>query len=179
MGSAKRFYYRKDNGFTLVELMVTVVVMAILLTVGVPGLGGFLRDRQLNNTVDQLSTIYNFARQEAVHRQSRVLLCELDRAAGTCRNNGRVWSEGALAFIDQNGDNQYQAAIDTLLRVITFQEAAVVDWGRGNILRINKNGTATNGSFTVKVPGASRKGKVIVSLLGRVRIEFTNITTND
>lgn len=170
MGSTKRLCFRKDNGFTLVELMVTVVVMAILLTVGIPGLGGFLRDRQLNNTVDQLSTTYNFARQEAVHRQQIVHLCALNRAAGTCRNNGN-WNEGVLAFIDQNGNNQFQAGADILLRQVNFSDTAAVTWrNNSNNLWLRQNGTVSQfGRFRINMAGLPQV-QLVISAVGRARI---------
>lgn len=60
------------RGFTLLELMVTVAVLAILLTVGIPGFGDLVRNNRVTAQTNQLITAINIARTEAVKRGRNV-----------------------------------------------------------------------------------------------------------
>jgi type IV fimbrial biogenesis protein FimT len=56
------------RGFTLLELMVTVAVLAILLTVGVPSFRDLIQNNRVTTQTNELVTALNFARAEAVKR---------------------------------------------------------------------------------------------------------------
>ena len=72
-----------DQGFTLVELMMTVAVLAILLSVGVPSMGEFVRPRGWSRRPTILSHSFHLARTEAIKRGARVTLCK-SLAGATC-----------------------------------------------------------------------------------------------
>jgi type IV fimbrial biogenesis protein FimT len=103
-------------GFTLLELIVTVAVGAILLTVGVPSMMQFIQNNRLKSeSLALLSDVY-FARSEAVKRKVPVLIChssDPDAATPTC---GGAWDSGWLVFASADGNTTYDAG-DTLLRV--------------------------------------------------------------
>ena len=56
------------RGFTLLELMVTVAVAAILATVAVPGFRDLIQNNRVTTQTNELVTALNFARTEAVKR---------------------------------------------------------------------------------------------------------------
>ena len=60
------------RGFTLIELMVTLAVAAILLAVGVPGLRNILLSNRLATTANDVVVALNLARSEAIKRNTRV-----------------------------------------------------------------------------------------------------------
>ena len=62
-------------GFTLVELMVTVAVAAILVTVAVPAFTSLIRDMRVNTAVNTFLASVHFARSEAARRGVRVAVC--------------------------------------------------------------------------------------------------------
>ncbi len=64
------------NGFTLVELMVTLSIAAILLTMAVPNFIIFLQNSRLASQSNDLATILNYARSEAVKGAQRVTVCQ-------------------------------------------------------------------------------------------------------
>ncbi|WP_019591516.1 GspH/FimT family pseudopilin [Thioalkalivibrio sp. ALE20] len=69
---------RNATGFTLIELMVTIAVAAILLTVAVPGFQSLVQNNRATTAANQLSTAFNFARSEAVTRGVEVSVCPVD-----------------------------------------------------------------------------------------------------
>jgi type IV fimbrial biogenesis protein FimT len=103
----------RQRGFTLIELIITVVIVVILLTVGVPSFQEMMRNNRAATQANEFLTALNFARSEAVKRGRNVSLCpSTDQAS--C--SGTDWSGGWIAFVNPNGD----ATVDTgevILRV--------------------------------------------------------------
>lgn len=105
-----------SKGFTLVELMVTVVVAGILLTVAVPSLVSLYEGQRARSTAATIESTFAFARNQAVAYGSRVSVCPL--SGTTC---GTDWTAGFSVFID-NGTlgsmDTTNGIADTVLRVI-------------------------------------------------------------
>lgn len=92
---------KKHNGFTLIELMVTLIIVGILLTVGVPSLKTFMQGNQLIATAEELRSAINLARSEAIKLNSRVSICESSNGT-SCSATGD-WSNGWIVFVDAFG----------------------------------------------------------------------------
>jgi len=93
----------KQGGFTLVELMFTVIVLAVLLGIGLPNFRDFLRNSRMTAAANDLLTDYNYARSEAVKRRLPVTICKsTDGAACATAVTGSFsrW----IVFLDRNGD---------------------------------------------------------------------------
>lgn len=63
---------KKLKGFTLIELIVTVLIIGIVFAVGVPGLQSLLGNVSLNANADKLVNSLSYARGEAVARSANV-----------------------------------------------------------------------------------------------------------
>jgi type IV fimbrial biogenesis protein FimT len=110
---------RHENGFTIIELMITIAVAALLLTLGVPALQDMVRNNRLVSQTNNLVADVQLARSEAIKRNTQVALCrsnDLD-ATPTCGGSTEDWSTGWLVFADANGNGTYESASDTLLRI--------------------------------------------------------------
>ena len=80
----------RNAGFTLVELMITIAIAAILATVAVPAFQNFvLNNRMTGNANDMIATL-GYVRSEAVKRAADVTLCASDDGA-TCSG---TWTDG-------------------------------------------------------------------------------------
>ena len=101
----------KQGGFTLIELMFTVVVLAVLLAIGVPSFRDFLRNSRMAAQANDLLSAVNLTRSEAVKRRAPVTLCvgATDCAAGD-------FEDGWLVFVDTDQDGAVDAGEDVLRR---------------------------------------------------------------
>jgi len=87
-------------GFTLIELMVTLSVLVILLTIGVAQMSYMVARNSRATEVNTMIGHLNFARAEAIFRASNIVLCPVRSAdPGTCTET--PWSDG-YAVVDPN-----------------------------------------------------------------------------
>jgi type IV fimbrial biogenesis protein FimT len=73
-----------QRGFTLIELMVTMAVLVILITIGVPSFNDLVQNQRVKTAVSELHSSLIFARSEAIKRNAEV----------TITRNGASWSNG-------------------------------------------------------------------------------------
>jgi len=104
---------RTGKGFTLIELMVTVAVAAILLTVGVPSFRDTVENNRLTAAANELVSALNLARSEAIKRGVRVTVCKSADGAG-CTSSGD-WEQGWIVFTDLDGDGAFTDDGDSTL----------------------------------------------------------------
>lgn len=80
-----------DSGFTLIELMVTMAIIAVALQVAVPSLITFQRNAELTTTANNFVALLSNARSEAMVKGISTLVVPAD---------GVAWSSGAISFVD-------------------------------------------------------------------------------
>ena len=103
------------SGFTLVELLVTVAVVAIVVAFGIPSMTEFSKNDRLTTNVNTLIGHLSYARSEAVKRSVQVSLCVSNNsgtAAPSC--TGGNWEDGWIVYIDADGDNSFTAGEEVL-----------------------------------------------------------------
>ncbi|CAG9163583.1 GspH/FimT family pseudopilin [Cupriavidus pinatubonensis] len=77
----------RSTGFTLIELMTTVLIAAILLSAGTPYFSDFIRSQRIRTAASDLASTLVYARSEAVKRNTVVTLSP---AAGGWQNGWTV-----------------------------------------------------------------------------------------
>lgn len=98
----------RQRGFTLVELLVTLAMAAILAMLAAPAIGSFIVKSKMTNTANEFSSSILRARNEAVSRNICVTLCMSSGAAGSapaCTTTGEDWQVGWIAFLNTACDN--------------------------------------------------------------------------
>lgn len=93
--------FQHHSGFTLIETMVTVSVLAILLTIGIPSFADVMRNNQIAAQTNNLVTALNTARSEASKRGMPVAVCaSADATQSTCSASASDWTRGWIVFSD-------------------------------------------------------------------------------
>lgn len=80
-----------EAGFTLIELMVTLAVAAIMMTMAVPSFTAMTKNNRLTTQTNQLVTALNLARSEAINRRSTINVVATD-ASSTSNEWGKGWN---------------------------------------------------------------------------------------
>jgi type IV fimbrial biogenesis protein FimT len=116
----------RTRGFTLLELMFTLALAGVLLGVGIPSFRTMIANNRLTTETNQFVTAINFARSEAITRNSAVTFCraaaetddecETDdepwnawivlNAAGDVLRNGKVTRYGDAIFVTSDLTDQ-------------------------------------------------------------------------
>ena len=148
----------RNKGFTLVELMVTIAIAAILLGVAMPAFQSVARNNAVRATTNDLISTINLARQQSMSMRTQV---EVSPASGGW-NNG--WS---LAFADSSaGEN----AAFIPRRNVTITRSG----GSGNLVFRSRGGLQGGGNiqFNVVHGDSSTSSRTIcVSFFGKVTHE--------
>lgn len=109
-----------QGGFTLIELMVTIAVLAILLGIAAPSFNDVSLSSKLSSHANNLIASINMARSEAIKRNVRVTLCA--SADGTdCATSGG-WEQGWVVKYDASNNSCNASSPDW--KVIHRQQAA-------------------------------------------------------
>lgn len=112
-------------GFTLIELMITLVLMTIVISIAVPNFTAFIQKTQLQGQADGLTAILQYARGEAVTRRTSALITVVDDGPWTVSVAGET--------VRQLSQNTSQAKMDADVATITYYS----------------NGTATPAVITI------------------------------
>lgn len=99
--------------------MVTIAVLAILLTLAVPSFEATINSNRLTSSANELVGALQTARMEAIRRNQRAAVCfsaSAGNAAPTCDGIG---ADGWITFVDVDGDGSYGSG-DTLLMTATL-----------------------------------------------------------
>lgn len=103
----------RQCGFTLMELIITVAIAAIVLAIGVPSFQGIMRNNRAATQANEIIGALNLARSEAVKRGRRVSLCPSSNGTGC---SGTDWSSGWIVFVDTSAADA-SVTVGQVLRV--------------------------------------------------------------
>ncbi len=137
-----------ENGFTLVELLITIVVVSILLATGIPSFMEFVKNNRLSAQANNLVISIQVARSEAVKRGSGSVICaSADQA--TCSGDDD-WTTGWIVYSDvnQNGNLDLGGGDcetdDCIVRTNGSIEKATLDGAGTDNIRFQPDGRTTN-----------------------------------
>lgn len=96
----------RNGGFTLIEVMVTIALLAILIAAVAPSFRGLLLDNQAATQTNAVVTSLMFARSEAIKRNAPVVMCRSNTGTSCAGSN---WADGWILWADADGDGTVDA----------------------------------------------------------------------
>jgi type IV fimbrial biogenesis protein FimT len=136
---------RNESGFTLMELMVTVSISAILLAIGAPSFSSFVLSQKVSAASSDVTSMLTFARSEAIKRNGNVVV--------TQKSGG--WQNG---WTTQSGTN-------TVGQQEAFSNVAIAN--SASTLTYNNSGRISgSGNITFQISGGANTRCVTVDLSG-------------
>ena len=103
---------KDSKGFTLIELMLTLAVVAILLAMAVPSYRSFVQGNRVASQANALLRALAYTRSEAVKRAAVISICRSSNQS-SCGGN---WADGWIVFNDVGRDGALDTGTDTLLQ---------------------------------------------------------------
>ncbi|HET7586675.1 MAG TPA: GspH/FimT family pseudopilin [Gammaproteobacteria bacterium] len=162
-----------NKGFTLIELMVTIAIAAILVTAGVPAFNRFVESNREAAQVNQVIRALSIARSEAVTRNVTVTVCP-----GTATSSGTAtcstdWSKGWIVFVDDDegvtGNGAFDSG-DTLLNVFAALDGGNKFKSSLNTISYDASGLgSTKGTLTLCDRNGEYLQGILISATGAAR----------
>jgi len=137
-----------QNGFTLYELLITMLIVGVVLSLGVPNMTEFTRNSRITTTANDLHAAFQVARSEAPRGKTNITICASANSMAAAADCGGTWDQGFIVFIDINGDLLRNGVGETVLRAhpavadgvslavandATYFSYAPSGMGRGNV----------------------------------------------
>jgi type IV fimbrial biogenesis protein FimT len=160
------------KGFTLIELMMVLAIVAVLLTLALPAFGKLVGRTHAQVARSQLITALNQARIAAVNRGARVVACPSSDQVRCDRST--QWHHGWLVFTDLDRDGDRSDG-ETVITVTQTQPHGVAILGTRGRPRVDflPDGSASGSNLSLtlcdRATGIAGASAVIVSQSGRVR----------
>ena len=163
------------NGYSLIELWVTLSVFIILASFAIPAFSGLMHRTQSLITINSLATAYQLARNGAISTRQSVVFCAQTPGENKC---GEDWLKGAIVFTDTNNnrvlDEDKKERVLTVLPALPEGSQIVLKAAlRKHYLRFMPNGMLENtaGTLTYCPPnGKSTDARIMIfSVNGRLR----------
>ncbi len=103
--------FNKINGFTLIELMITISIIAIIVALAYPSFQQMLYKMEAKRLRNIIKSTINKAKATSYMHHKRVFMCFLDKNS-QCNRNG---NQQLILFFDKNGNNKFDSNIDKLI----------------------------------------------------------------
>lgn len=160
----------KNQGFTLFELLMTLLLCALLGSLAVSSFSSLIAREQQRVEIDALFHALHLARKESIMRRKVVSLCPSQDQA-TC-SPGRDWSSGWLMFENKDRDSPPRVdAGEPILQRHVVNEQIRIDANRSGFTLRATFLRATNGTFVIcDTAGRIVPKALVVSYTGRPRV---------
>ena len=180
-------YMERQNGFTLVELLITIVVVSVLLATAIPSFMQFIKNNRVTGQANSFVVSIQMARSEAVKRGSNTVLCASSDQA-TCTDS-TTWASGWIVYSDfdpTDGDNPVTGASaplcedseDCIIRSSDGLSGGNTITTSTSNLRFLPHGIASNGNVTISIKSkdcvTNQKRNILITAQGH-----TIVTTVD
>ncbi len=160
---------KKNSGFTLLELLITTALIAIVMAIGVPSMSEFIKNDRLATQINTLVGHLALARSAAVSRHQQVIICASNDQA-TC--SSADWADGWIVFVDVDASGGFSAGDEMLRAQQALEGTSTLVSSAGAVVTYDNRGfaPASTGSFALcDDRGATHMKSITISNTGRVR----------
>lgn len=164
-------YSIRAKGFTLVELMTVVAVLAVLTMIALPSFEGSLRSNRVATSTNEMLSSLALARTEAIRNRRGGGVCS--SAEGT-KCDG-AWNDGWLVWSDMDGDGDKEDA-EPVIRYVQGKQKIDIAAGASGVVAFDARGRIQGGAQSIGVKAEGDSGNlpvrcVQVSPTGQVTVK--------
>ena len=175
----------EQKGFTLVELLITMVVVSILLATGIPSFMQFIKNNRITGQANNFIVSTQMARSESVKLGAGTTLCAANADMDACSGDND-WSTGWIVFSDLNRDgviNTITGAAttgatcleteDCLISTVNGPQRSTLT-GSNSDIRFLPTGLTSNGPLTLTLKADdcehSQERGILITLQGHTTV---------
>ena len=162
-----------NRGVTLIELMVTVAIIAILAGLAAPSFVRLIASNALATQANSLLADVRLARSEAIKRGHSVTLCPTGNASNLDSCSGNDWKAGWIVFADTDSNNAKGAGETILRRQESFTNSAGITGSSISSIRFNADGRVPGGAANLTfnaINDAAPSRAICIAITGRARV---------
>ena len=167
----------KQGAFTLVEMMITLTVMTIFVTLAVQGYYALIQNNRSVSLTNNFVSSFQFARTEAVLRGQTVSVCPAGDTTYTSCGGVSDWDQGWIVFVDPDSNGVLASDTDRLRIHEDPGSGTRVESDESHI-NYDSNGFVVNGSgdYTLSAAGCSgTAGRTVnINNTGRLSVSAIN-----
>jgi len=164
-----------QNGFTLMELMVGIAVVAILAGLAAPNFRVFINNNRVTAAQNDLVAALNLARSESVRRSTTVSVCSSTDGASCATKND--WPSGWIVFLDPGAAGTVAASANVLQKWGAIAGGVQFTTASG-LVQYQPTGTIVGPAATVDISysgcGGPNKRHLQISLSGSISSKLQN-----
>jgi type IV fimbrial biogenesis protein FimT len=162
----------KIKAFTLVELLITLAITAILAAIATPSFKEIIQNNRMTTQYNKLLSGLSLARSEAIKRETRVTICQ-SSTGNSCGADSSSWHSGWVVFVDDDDDNAIDGGEEIIRIHGQLTGGNTLTFGNRTRVPYKSDGLAvggSNGTFTLcDDRGNSDNKGLVISITGRVR----------
>jgi type IV fimbrial biogenesis protein FimT len=164
---------RRARGFTLIETIASVAVIAILVAAGLPSFKSTLANSRASVVGNRLLADLSRARSEAVMTRLPGVVCPSSDGA-TCSDN-MDWSHGWIVYVERNQNNNQRSGSEPVLSMVSAADLGglrVISSKDRTKARFLPNGGSGGTNLSLHVcDGSKLVREVVINMGGRARVE--------
>ena len=171
------------RGFTLIEVLITIAIASILLTIAIPSFRYVTNSNRIAGEVNGLLGDLQFARAEAIKEGRTVTVCT--SVDGASCANVTTWQSGWIVFSDPTDVGVVDPGETILRQQATFSSTDTFNASNGvSAITFNRDGYAigiANGTLLELHDSTNTSAWtrcLVVNLSGEMTTELYNVTTN-
>ena len=138
------------RGFSMIELVITIAIAAILLTLAIPSFTSFLNSNRVSGQANELLATFQTARLESIRRGARVVVCGSSNAnAATPSCSGTAAWGGWISFVDTDSDEVFDTGETLLQANLLSGVTATASSNIGALVTFRSDGLARSSTGTL------------------------------
>ncbi len=161
---------KRNYGFTMVELLITLAVAGIIAAIALPNFQNFIKDNRLKTRTSEMVSQLQLARSEAAKQKMRVTICTSTN--GSACTAGTDWDKGWIVWTDKNSNAGIDPDSEILKTERESKQAVVINAGSDTLDYLPDGTAITPGGgaiqFTFCDDRTAESGRQItIALTGR------------